>query len=68
MVSSGPDSDSGGTTTFTREPSARRASHSGDASSTRRPSGARIRSIAWSSSASDANATEVGSIRPLRST
>ena len=47
----GPTSDSGGTTTFTRDPSASRASHSGDASSTRRPSGARIRSIACSSSA-----------------
>ena len=34
-----PSSASGGTTTFTREPSGSRASHSGSASSTRRPSG-----------------------------
>ena len=37
IVSTGPSSASGGTTTLTREPSGRRASHSGSASSTRRP-------------------------------
>ena len=67
-VRHGPESDSGGITTLTRDPSASRASQSGCASSTRRPSGARIRSIAWSSSASPANATPVRSSRPRRST
>ena len=37
IVSSGPDSDSGGMIAFTREPSGRRASTSGDDSSIRRP-------------------------------
>ena len=37
MVSEGPSSASGGTITLTREPSGRRASQIGDASSTRRP-------------------------------
>jgi hypothetical protein len=60
MVRTGPSSASGGITTFTREPSGRRASHSGSASSTRRPSGARIRSIAWRSSPSEANADRGG--------
>ena len=46
MVRQGPESESGGITTFTREPSASRASQSGDASSTLRPSGASTRSIA----------------------
>src|SRR4051812_9115898 len=55
-------------TTLMRDPSASRASHSGDASSTRRPSGARMRSIECISSASLANRTDVGSIRPARST
>ncbi len=64
----GPESDSGGITTFTREPSASRASQSGDASSTRRPSGARIRSIACISSASESKRTPVRSSRPRRST
>ena len=53
MVSVGPVSDNGGMMIFTREPSARRASTRGDASSTRRPSGASIRSIIfirWASS------------------
>ncbi len=67
-VRQGPLSDSGGITTFTREPSARRASQSGEASSTRRPSGARIRSIACTRSASESNATSVRSSRPRRST
>ena len=68
IVSTGPSSASGGITTFTREPSGRRASHIGDASSTRRPSGARIRSIAWRRSASAANCTAPSSMRPRRST
>ena len=67
-VRQGPESDSGGITTFTREPSASRASQSGDASSTRRPSGARIRSMACSSSASESKRTPVGSSCPRRST
>ena len=67
-VRHGPDSDSGGITTFTREPSASRASHSGDASSTLRPSGARIRSTACISSASEPKRTPVRSSRPRRST
>ena len=37
IVSSGPDRDSGGMIAFTREPSGRRASTSGDDSSIRRP-------------------------------
>src|SRR4051794_9860228 len=68
MVRTAPSSASGGITTFTREPSGRRASHSGSASSTRRPSGARMRSIAWRSSPSEANRTSVASSRPWRST
>ena len=63
MVSTGPSTASGGMTTLTREPSGRRASHSGSASSTRRPSGARIRSIAWRRSASAAKAT-LGRLEP----
>ncbi len=54
MVSTGPSSASGGSTTFTREPSGRRASQSGSASSARRPSGARMRSITCRRSASEA--------------
>jgi hypothetical protein len=68
IVRHGPASDSGEITTFTRDPSGNRASQSGDASSTRRPSGARIRSIACRSSPSPANRTAVGSSRPPRST
>ena len=64
----GPSSASGAMTTFTREPSGSRASHSGSASSTRRPSGARIRSIASRRSAADAKRTSVRSRRPARST
>ena len=55
IVSSGPSRLSGGITQLTREPSGRRASASGDASSTRRPSGLRIRSITCSSASSDSN-------------
>ena len=63
IVSTGPSSASGGITTFTREPSGRRASHSGSASSTRRPSGARMRSIAWRSSPV-AGEADVGGLEP----
>ena len=68
IVSAGPSSASGGSTTFTREPSGSRASHSGSASSARRPSGARIRSIASRRSASRSKRTPVASSRPRRST
>ena len=67
-VRHGPESDSGGITTFTREPSGRRASHRGDASSTLRPSGASTRSMACISSASPANETPVRRSLPARST
>ena len=67
IVRQGPSSDSGGMTTFTREPSGSLASQSGDASSTRRPSGARILSTACISSASSAKLTAVRSSRPARS-
>ncbi len=68
IVRHGPDSDSGGITTFTRDPSASRASHSGAASSTLRPSGASTRSIACISSASPANSTPARCSLPPRST
>ena len=45
MVIVGLRGTSGGMTMFTREPSGRRASTYGDDSSTRRPSGAMIRSM-----------------------
>ena len=47
MVTTGPQSERGGMIAFTREPSGSRASTYGDDSSTRRPSGATIRSIRW---------------------
>ena len=53
MVRTGPTSESGGMIALTREPSGRRASTIGEASSQRRPSGAMIRSMirrTWSSS------------------
>ena len=53
-VRTGPTSESGGMTAFTRDPSGRRASTMGDASSQRRPSGAMIRwmtRMTWSVSA-----------------
>ena len=64
----GPSTASGGITTLTREPSASLASTIGLSSSTRRPSGARIRSIAFRSCSSSANRVSAGSIRPRRST
>ena len=45
IVITGPMSDSGAMTQFTREPSARRASTRGLDSSMRRPSGVMIRSM-----------------------
>ena len=68
IVNAGPSSASGGSTTFTRDPSGSRASHSGSDSSARRPSGARIRSIASRRSASRSKRTPVHSSRPRRST
>ncbi len=69
MVTTGPQSERGGITTFTREPSASRASTYGDDSSTRRPSGLTIRSIRWSTCASPSNhRPSTFSIRPFRST
>ena len=53
IESAGPSTESGGITTLTREPSASRASTIGLSSSTRRPRGARIRSIASRSASSD---------------
>ncbi|CAB4965469.1 unannotated protein [freshwater metagenome] len=44
MVSSGPSTESGGTTPLTREPSGSRASTIGDVRSMRKPSGATMRS------------------------
>ncbi len=68
IESAGPSIASGGITTLTREPSARRASTIGLSSSIRRPSGARMRSIALRSSSSSGKQTPAGSIRPPRST
>ena len=45
IVSAAPSSDSGSMTALTREPSPRRASTIGDASSMRRPSGVMMRSM-----------------------
>ena len=45
IVTAGPTKDNGGMIILTREPSARRASTNGEDSSTRRPSGVKIRSI-----------------------
>ena len=64
IVNAGPSSASGGSTTFTRDPSGSRASHSGSDSSARRPSGARMRSIASRRSASRSKRTPVHSSRP----
>src|SRR5438477_5889173 len=49
IVMHGPSSASGGSTTFTRDPSRRRASHIGELSSTRRPTVLTMRSITWRS-------------------
>ena len=64
----GPSTASGGITTWTREPSSSLASTIGLSSSTRLPSGVRIRSIASLSAPSEGKRTPVRSIRPWRST
>ncbi len=68
IVSTEPLRASGGMMAFTREPSGRRASTIGEASSTRRPTAATILSITeryWMSSVKESS---VGSRRPSRST
>ncbi len=62
-----PLSESGSMIALTREPSGRRASTIGWASSRRRPSGAMIRSIVARRCLSLVNCLAVRSIRPLRS-
>ena len=61
--SAGPSTASGGITTLTREPSASRASAIGLSSSTRRPTGARMRSIASRSACSDSK-RDLGALDP----
>ncbi len=67
IVSVGPLSASGGMIAFTREPSGRRASTIGDASSTRRPTWETILSMIRSRCELSANAACVRSILPSRS-
>ena len=67
MVRIGPFSASGGTITFTREPSGRRASTIGEASSTRRPTAATMRSITRIRWLSSANRASVSYSTPARS-
>lgn len=68
MVRHGPMSDSGGMMMLTREPSSRRASTSGEDSSTRRPSGVRMRSMMFMRCAVSWNFASVSSSLPMRST
>ena len=68
IVTQGPISDNGGTMALTREPSARRASTRGDASSIRLPKGDTMRSIIFIKWASSWNCTLVSCNLPLRST
>ena len=68
IVSAGPLSAIGGMTTFTRDPSFRRASHMGVDSSTRRPTRLTIRSMTWRIWRSDSNVTEERIGSPLFST
>jgi hypothetical protein len=67
MVTHGPRLASGGMIAFTREPSGRRASTSGEDSSMRRPSGLTMRSSAARTASSSVKRSAVSSIRPLRS-
>ena len=67
MVTTGPMSESGGMIAFTREPSGRRASTIGEASSQRRPSGATMRSMIRRTWSSFSNLMSVSSSRPRRS-
>ena len=68
MVMNGPPIDSGCTTTLTREPSGRRASTIGFASSTRRPTWLTILSMMRRRWVSSTNFTSVSVSLPLRST
>ena len=63
-----PRSDSGGTITLTREPSARRASASGVVWSTRRPTLLTMRCAIWNRCSSSRNWMGAISSLPLRST
>ena len=68
IVTSGPDSDSGGSTAFTRLPSGRRASTIGEDSSMRRPTWATILLMIRRRCDSSVNRTVVSNSRPSRST
>ena len=68
MVRAGPLSASGGMMAFTRDPSGSRASTSGELSSTCRPRGATIRSIAPSTARGELKPFGARSRRPERST
>ena len=68
MVRIEPSSDSGGTITLTRDPSARRASTIGEDSSIRRPTDDTMRSMTRRRWSSEMNRTLVRSIKPARST
>ena len=65
---SGPSTPIGRTATLTREPSSRRASHSGCDSSTRRPTAETILLMMRSRCASSLKRQATGSSRPPRST
>ena len=67
MVMTGPTSESGAITAFTREPSASRASTRGLDSSMRRPSGVMIRSMIRRTCSSLWKATSTRWILPCRS-
>ena len=67
MVIVGPSRAIGGITTFTRCPPGKRASTMGELSSTRRPSGAKMRSISARTCASSVNTAVSRSNRPDRS-
>ena len=68
IETSGPSTPTGRTATLTREPSSRRASHSGCDSSTRRPTADTILLMMRSRCASSLKRTPQGSSRPPRST
>ena len=68
MVRVGPLSARGGMMAFTREPSGKRASTSGELSSMCRPSGATMRSITPSTACGELNAFCTRSSLPARST
>ena len=67
IVSVGPETASGGMMAFTREPSGRRASTIGEASSMRRPMREMILSMIRSRCWSSTNAASVSTILPRRS-